>query len=346
MQIKVQNISKEYNKGLPTYIKVLDDVSVEINENEAISIIGPTGSGKTTLIEHFNALLIPNSGKIIFKDVPFVQKQKKPTKPNKSKFKDQDEYNKNLEKYKADLAEYLNIPKYERIEIIETDIEISKTIKKIKKVKSLRKQVGVVFQFAEYQLFESTIEKDIIFGPISMGIKKNKAKELAGKYLEMVGLPIDYLHRSPFNLSGGQKRRVALAGILAMEPRFLVLDEPTAGLDPQGVEEMLQLFYNLYKQGKTIVIVTHDLDNALKWTNRTLFVKDGQIIKDGNTYEILNDQELLLKNNLIPTKLLSFVAKLKENNIDVGKVTSIDELGNKLNEYLKNKKSKRSRKHE
>ncbi|WP_228846834.1 AAA family ATPase [Metamycoplasma hominis] len=104
----------------------------------------------------------------------------------------------------------------------------------------------------------------------------------------MVGLPIDYLQRSPFNLSGGQKRRVALVGILAMEPKFLVLDEPTAGLDPQGVEEMLNLFHNLYLNGKTIIIVTHDLDNALKWTNRTIFVKDGKIIRDGNTYDILS----------------------------------------------------------
>ncbi|QJG66637.1 ATP-binding cassette domain-containing protein [Mycoplasma phocoeninasale] len=346
MQIKVENISKEYNKGLPTYIKVLNDVSVEINENEAISIIGPTGSGKTTLIEHFNALLTPESGKIVFKEVPFIQKLKKPLRPKKSNFSSNEEYFQSLDRYKIELKKFLEVPKYERVEIIKTDIEISKTIKRIKKVKSLRKQVGVVFQFAEYQLFESTIEKDIIFGPISMGVKKDKAKELASKYLEMVGLPLDYLQRSPFNLSGGQKRRVALAGILAMEPRFLVLDEPTAGLDPQGVEEMLQLFYNLYKEGKTIVIVTHDLDNALKWTNRTLFVKDGQIIRDGDTYEILNDQEMLIKNNLIPTKLLSFVAKLKENNIDVGKVTSIDELGNKLNEYAKNRKLKRRDKHE
>lgn len=127
----------------------------------------------------------------------------------------------------------------------------------------------------------------------------------------MVGLPIDYLQRSPFNLSGGQKRRVALAGILAMEPKFLVLDEPTAGLDPQGVEEMLNLFHNLYLNGKTIIIVTHDLDNALKWTNRTIFVKDGKIIRDGNTYDILSDDNFLIENNLIPTRLLSFVNELK-----------------------------------
>ncbi|WP_373440000.1 ATP-binding cassette domain-containing protein [Metamycoplasma equirhinis] len=343
MQIKVQNISKEYNVGLPTYIKVLDEVSVNINEGEAISIIGPTGSGKTTLIEHFNALLIPSAGQITFKDVPKQIKTKKPKKPNRKNFTDENLFNEAVKNYDEELLKFKTTLKSERIELINTDINISKTIKKIKNAKTLRKQVGVVFQFAEYQLFESTIEKDIIFGPISMGVKKAKAKELASKYLELVGLPKDYLDKSPFNLSGGQKRRVALAGILAMEPKFLVLDEPTAGLDPQGVEEMLTLFHNLYKQGKTIIIVTHDLDNALKWTNRTLFVKEGQIIKDGNTYEILSDQELLENNNLIPTKLLSFVNKLKMNNIDVGKVTSIEDLAQKLNEYRKSKNKIRSK---
>lgn len=173
-----------------------------------------------------------------------------------------------------------------------------------------------------------------------MGVKKDKAKELAAKYIEMVGLPLDYLKRSPFNLSGGQKRRVALAGILAMEPKFLVLDEPTAGLDPQGVKEMLQLFYNLYEKGITIIIVTHDLDNALRWTKRTLFVKEGQIIKDGDTYEILSDNKLLIENNLIPTKLLSFVKKLNQSGFNIGKVTNIEQLAEKINENLKNKKKK------
>lgn len=339
MQINVKNITKEYNKKLPTYIKVLDNVSVTIKEGEAISIIGPTGSGKTTLIEHFNALLIPDGGSILFQNIPLKKKVKKPKKPNFKKLNySNEEINKLTQEYQQKLLKWKNTPRSNRIEIVETDINILKTIRKIKNVKSLRKQVGVVFQFAEYQLFESTIEKDIIFGPISMGVKKEEAKKLAAKYLEMVGLPLDYLQRSPFNLSGGQKRRVALAGILAMEPRFLVLDEPTAGLDPQGVEEMLQLFYNLYKQGKTIIIVTHDLDNALKWTNRTLFIKEGRIIKDGNTYDVLSDNKFLIENNLIPTRLLSYVEKLEKKGIKVGKVTSIEQLATKINEYLKNKK--------
>ncbi|AZZ65517.1 ATP-binding cassette domain-containing protein [Metamycoplasma phocicerebrale] len=338
MQIKINKITKEYNKKLPTYIKVLDQVSVTINEGEAISIIGPTGSGKTTLIEHFNALLIPDSGSIQFCDVPYTKKMDKPKKPSFRNYNNDQDYKQDYQKYLNKLDDWKRIPKKERIEILYTDINVKKTRKKIKKIKSLRKQVGVVFQFAEYQLFESTIEKDIIFGPVSMGIKKDKAKKLAAKYIELVGLPLDYLNRSPFNLSGGQKRRVALAGILAMEPKFLVLDEPTAGLDPQGVEEMLQLFYNLYKNGTTIVIVTHDLDNALRWTNRTIFVKDGKIIKDGNTYEILNDNQFLIDNNLIPTKLLSYVEKLKQKGFKIDKVTSLEELANKINTQIKTKK--------
>ncbi|AZG68827.1 ATP-binding cassette domain-containing protein [Mycoplasma struthionis] len=336
MQIKVNNIIKEYDKGLPTYIRVLDDVSLTINEGEAISIIGPTGSGKTTLIEHFNALLNPSSGSVEFKDVPLITKLKKPKKPNSKDFKDPEEYHQAFQEFQNKLEEYKKMNRKDRVELVTTDISLSKTIKKIKNVKALRKNVGVVFQFAEYQLFEATIEKDIIFGPISMGIKKEKAKELALKYIEMVGLPVDYLKRSPFNLSGGQKRRVALAGILAMEPRFLVLDEPTAGLDPQGVEDMLSLFHKLHKENNiTIIIVTHDLDNALKWTNRTIFVKDKKIIKDGNTYDILSDNDLLINNNLIPTKLLSFVEKLNKKGINVGKVTSIEDLANKLNNLKK-----------
>ncbi|BAP39334.1 ATP-binding cassette domain-containing protein [Metamycoplasma canadense] len=338
MQIKVNNLIKEYDKKLPTYIRVLNDISLKINESEAISIIGPTGSGKTTLIEHFNALLIPDSGSIDFNNVPLFKKIKKPKKPNKKSFNTIEEYNNALGEYKKKVEEIKKIPKKDKFEIIFTDINITKTKRKIKNIKSLRKQVGVVFQFAEYQLFESTIEKDIIFGPISMGIKKDKAKQLAAKYIEMVGLPLDYLKRSPFNLSGGQKRRVALAGILAMEPKFLVLDEPTAGLDPQGVEEMLQLFYNLYKQGTTIIIVTHDLDNALRWTKRTLFVKDGKIIKDGDTYEILSNNDLLIENSLIPTKLLSYVEKLNKNGFNIQKVTNIEELANEINKQIKIKR--------
>lgn len=343
MQIKVKNISKEYDKGLPSYIKVLNDVSLEISPGERISIIGPTGSGKTTLIEHLNALIIPDKGTISYQGVPLKVKM---TAGKKLKIKknmtDQEilEVKAHNELVDQKKQEIKKLKRKDRIEIIETNIDISKTVRKIKHIKSIRKQVGVVFQFAEYQLFESTIEKDIIFGPVSMGVNKEKAKELAKKYIKIVGLPEDYLQRSPFNLSGGQKRRVALAGILAMEPAFLILDEPTAGLDPYGVNEMLQLFYDInQKSNTTIIIVTHDLDNALRWTTRTIFVKEGQIIYDGNTYNLLNNDKFLEENNLIPTRLLSFVNKLKAKGFALGKISSIEELAEAINKIIsKNKK--------
>lgn len=346
MQIKVNNISKEFDRKLPSYIKVLDNVSLEISEGEAISVIGPTGSGKTTFIEHLNLLNMPDKGSIDYLGLPISVKLKLGKKPKLNKNATEIE----KQKYEDDLNKWLQkkkdiktLNKKDRVEIITVDLNIKKTKRRIKYIKNIRKQIGVVFQFAEYQLFESTIEKDIIFGPVSMGVKKEKAKELAKEYIKLVGLPEDYLQRSPFDLSGGQKRRVALAGILAMEPSFLILDEPTAGLDPQGVQEMLQLFANLNKEkGTTIIIVTHDLDNALKWTKRTIFIKEGKIIHDGDTYSILNNNKFLLENNLIPTKLLSFVNKLEDRGFKIGKITSIDELANRLNEILHNKKGKKN----
>ncbi|MBU4690810.1 energy-coupling factor transporter ATPase [Mycoplasma zalophi] len=307
MQIEVNNISKEFDKKLPTHIKVLKDININFDEGEMISIIGHTGSGKTTFIEHLNALLLPDSGMIKFKNINV---------PHKKLFS-----------------------KKQEIQLVETDIEIVNTKRKIKNIKSVRKEVGVVFQFAEYQLFENTIEKDIIFGPVSMGVPVEKAKQLARKYLEMVGLPESYLDKSPFNLSGGQKRRVALAGILAMEPKFLILDEPTAGLDPVGVESMLQLFSDLNKkENKAVIIVTHDLDNALRWTKRCIMFKNGEIIKDDETYKVLNDEKFLIENNLKATQLLTFVNKLKARGINLGKITNINELADAINKKLKNNK--------
>ncbi|MCU4117153.1 energy-coupling factor transporter ATPase [Mycoplasma zalophi] len=307
MQIEVNNISKEFDKKLPTHIKVLKDININFDEGEMISIIGHTGSGKTTFIEHLNALLLPDSGMIKFKNINV---------PHKKLFS-----------------------KKQEIQLVETDIEIVNTKRKIKNIKSVRKEVGVVFQFAEYQLFENTIEKDIIFGPVSMGVPVEKAKQLAKKYLEMVGLPESYLDKSPFNLSGGQKRRVALAGILAMEPKFLILDEPTAGLDPVGVESMLQLFSDLNKkENKAVIIVTHDLDNALRWTKRCIMFKNGEIIKDDETYKVLNDEKFLIENNLKATQLLTFVNKLKARGVNLGKITNINELADAINKKLKNNK--------
>lgn len=299
MQIKTNNLVHIFEKGGVNEFKALDKVNVEIKQGEFITIIGKTGSGKTTFIEHLNALLKPVQG-----SVEYIS----------------DELVKELHDLKVktpggDLA---------------FEIKGRKKHRKIKGLKYLRKHVGVVFQFAEYQLFEETIEKDIIFGPISMGTPKDKAKELAAKYLEEVGLDKSYLQKSPFSLSGGQKRRVALAGILAMEPEFLVFDEPTAGLDPQGEIDMYEIFTKLHEQGKTIIIVTHNLDHALEYSDRTILFKDGQVVKDGKTIDILYNQKLLEDNELEIPKLVNLVNILKKNGKKIGKINTIAKLKESL----------------
>ncbi|AAT27918.1 energy-coupling factor transporter ATPase [[Mycoplasma] mobile] len=301
MQIEVKNISKVFEPKSPIEFTALKGVSLSFEQGEFISIIGPTGSGKTTFIEHLNALNLPSIGSIVIK----------------GKFKDQKDKKNPV--------------------LIESEVILQKTKRKIKQIKEIRRQIGIVFQFAEYQLFESTIEKDIAFGPISLGISKEEAYKRAKKYISIVGLPENYLQRSPFELSGGQKRRVALAGILAMDPDFLIFDEPTAGLDPQGSKEILEIFGKLNSEGKTVIIVTHNLDHALEWTNRTIFFNDGFVIKDGKTYDVLEDVDFLRENEMEPPKLLVLKKLLQDKGINLSKVRSIEDFAREINQYLETK---------
>ncbi|MBG0730981.1 ATP-binding cassette domain-containing protein [Mycoplasma sp. 'Moose RK'] len=210
---------------------------------------------------------------------------------------------------------------------------------KIKKINDIRRRVGVVFQFAEYQLFEQTIEKDIIFGAVSMGVPKTEAKIKALEMIKLVGLDDSFLDKSPFELSGGQKRRVAIAGILAMDPDIIFFDEPTAGLDPQGTQKMLEILDTLHKNGKTIILATHDLDNVLEWTKRCIFFKDGKIIYDGDTYKILNDNQFLIENKMLPTNLLSFKEKLHKIGYEIPDIKSTGELIDELNLLIRKEKN-------
>lgn len=297
MQIKTLNLSHTFDKGLLNEFEAIKNITLKITQGEFITIIGETGSGKTTFIEHLNGLLKPTSGKVNIISKEIAKKLKKNRKLIKK-----------------------NLP------IPEIAMSITNSRKKLKEIKLIRKNVGIVFQFAEYQLFEETILKDIIFGPISMGIPKDKAKELAKKYIKLVGLEEKFLKRSPFELSGGQKRRVALAGILAMEPNMLIFDEPTAGLDPQGEKDMYKIFHKLHEMGKTIVIVTHNMDHVLEHSNRTIVFKKGELIKDDKSLNIMYDEDFLLINNLKVPNIVNLVLKLRKKGKKIGMPRNIKNL--------------------
>ncbi|MDR0739353.1 MAG: ATP-binding cassette domain-containing protein [Mycoplasmataceae bacterium] len=182
--------------------------------------------------------------------------------------------------------------------------------RKIKNFKILRKTCGMVFQFPEYQLFKDTIEKDIIFGPINLGEKKDEAKVKAKKYLNMLGLDDSFLQRSPFDLSGGQKRRVAIAGILAIEPEILVFDEPTAGLDPAGEKEMLEIIKNYHKEGKTIIVITHVMDQVLALADEVLVLHNKALLASGSSYEIFTNSSLMQTTTLDLPKVIDTIKNL------------------------------------
>ena len=336
MQIDIRNLSFIYNEKTASEFKALDNVSTSIMQGEFIGIIGPTGSGKTTFVQHLNALLIPSSGEILLANLNNWNNYKKNKrrsligkynyKISKTKSKFKQNYllfkkNAKLSKQKLvfeRLSKKLNALDREEKGILLNKMGISRLrtlnnkSKKIKHILQIRSKIGIVFQFAEYQLFEETIVKDIMFGPLNLGLPYSEAYQLAKDNLKLVGLPESYLKKSPFELSGGEKRRVAIAGILAMEPDFLIFDEPTAGLDPVGCKQMLKIFRKLNDLGKTVIIVTHNLDHVLEVTDRTMLFFEGKLIKTGDTYSILNDIKFLLDNNMQLPKLLSFVNTLEK----------------------------------
>lgn len=304
MRLVLKDIVQTFSSNVNKNFNAIENVSLEINQGEFIGIIGPTGAGKTTLIEHFNALLIPTQGEVEFH---------------------------------YDWQALDN--KTQTITVSPVVKVVKKSWKRIKNVNQIRKKVGIVFQFAEYQLFEETIEKDIIFGPVNIGIPKAKAKEIAKEIIEVVGLNQDYLTRSPFELSGGQKRRVALAGILAMKPDFLVFDEPTAGLDPAGAKDMLNLFKQINASGTTVIIVTHNLDDVLEYTSRTIFIEKGKIVKDGATLDVLSDIELLKEKEMQPPKLVSITNLINQKyQLNIPYVKSMTELAEIINKMKTDKK--------
>jgi energy-coupling factor transport system ATP-binding protein len=258
MSIKIENLTHIYMAKTPFEKVALSNVNVNINDGEFVALIGHTGSGKSTLIQHMNGLLKPSEGKIIVDDV---------------------------------------------------DITASGV-----KLTDIRKKVGLVFQYAEYQLFEETIEKDIMFGPKNLGLTDEEALERTKRAMEMVGLDYEtYKNKSPFDLSGGQKRRVAIAGVIAMEPKVLILDEPTAGLDPKGRDEILGELYKLHKSyNMTIILVSHSMEDVAKVADRILVMDKGKCVLDGTPREIFKEVDTLENVGLAVPQVTYLMRELKK----------------------------------
>jgi energy-coupling factor transport system ATP-binding protein len=258
MTIRVEGLTHIYNKGLAYETKALDDISFEIQNGEFVGIIGHTGSGKSTLIQHLNGILKPEEGKIYIGD---------------------------------------------------TDI----TDKKVK-MSDIRKKVGLVFQYPEYQLFDETVIKDVSFGPKNLGFSDEEAEERAQEALSMVGLDAnEFAERSPFELSGGQKRRVAIAGVIAMQPEILILDEPTAGLDPKSHSDILEMVRSIQRQtGSTIILVSHNMGDIAEMSDRVFVMDSGKLLHTGTPADVFADSAHLTKIGLgLPpaTELANMLAK-------------------------------------
>lgn len=273
MSITFKEVEHIYSENTPFAYHALKGVNLKITDQSLTAIIGQTGSGKSTLIQHINALLLPTSGSI-------------------------------------NIDEYL---------ITATD--------KPSKLKPLRKKAGLVFQFPEYQLFEETIEKDIIFGPMNFGVSEEEAKKIAHNVLKTVGLDESYLNKSPFDLSGGQKRRVAIAGILAMNPDILILDEPTAGLDPQGTNEMMSLFKRINESGKTIILVTHDMNHVLQYCDEVVVMNHGKVEKHDTVTNVFKDSEYLNSLGIDLPIITNFIIKLNNQGFNLdSSINNIEQL--------------------
>lgn len=278
MSIKINDLEYTYSPGTPFEHKALKGINLEIPEGKVTAIIGQTGSGKSTLVQHLNALLKPTAGSI-------------------------------------DIEGFHITPGT-----------------KLKDAKMLRKKVGLVFQFPEYQLFEETIAKDIAFGPKNFGVSEEETQQRIKEVLPLVGLDESYLERSPFELSGGQKRRVAIAGILVQDPDILVLDEPAAGLDPQSAKEMMSLFMRLNKEaGKTILLVSHDMEHVLQYCDEVIVMADGQVKTQMPVHEFFKHPEILREININPPGIVKLKEMLQNKGFQINPDTySLDELAKEV----------------
>ena len=261
MGIILDNVSYTYQEGTPFASAALSDVSLTIEDGSYTAIIGHTGSGKSTILQLLNGLLIPTEGSVRVFDT------------------------------------------------LITSTSVNKQIRQI------RKQVGLVFQFAENQIFEETVLKDVAFGPQNFGVSVEEAEAIAREKLALVGIDESLFERSPFELSGGQMRRVAIAGILAMEPKILVLDEPTAGLDPIGRKELMTLFKKLHQDSITIVLVTHLMDDVAEFADQVYVMEKGKMVKSGVPSLVFQNVEFMEKIQLGVPKITRFAQRLAERGV-------------------------------
>lgn len=278
MGIALENVSFTYQEGTPLSSTALSDVSLTIEDGSYTALIGHTGSGKSTILQLLNGLLVPSQGSVrVF------------------------------------------------------DTLITSTSKN-KDIRQIRKQVGLVFQFAENQIFEETVLKDVAFGPQNFGVSEEDAEQIAREKLALVGIDESLLNRSPFELSGGQMRRVAIAGILAMEPAVLVLDEPTAGLDPLGRKELMNLFKKLHQSGMTIVLVTHLMDDVAEYANQVYVMEKGRLVKGGKTSDVFQDVVFMEEVQLGVPKITAFCKRLADRGVSFKRLPiKIEEFKESLN---------------
>ena len=284
MSIRAENLNYIYGKGTAFEQYALKDVNFEIQDGEFVGIIGHTGSGKSTLIQHLNGLIKATSGKIYFN------------------------------------GEDIYAPGYD--------------------LKKLRQKVGLVFQYPEHQLFEVDVLSDVCFGPKNQGLSVDEAKERAKEALHLVGLDESYYEKSPFELSGGQKRRVAIAGVLAMKPQVLVLDEPTAGLDPKGRDEILDRVAGLREDTKmTVVLVSHSMEDVAKYVSRLMVMNAGQKVFDGTPKEVFKHYKELEKIGLSAPQITYIVQRLKSEGVPIDdEITTVPEAARAIANLIRQRK--------
>lgn len=289
MRIKCENVTYVYNKKDPNRYDALKDINLEIEKADFVALVGKTGSGKSTLVQTFNALIKPTSGYTQI-DNFYISGDKKFLKEKLKTLSEEDR-------------------------------------KDNKKLYLLRKKVGLVFQFPEYQLFAETILKDVMFGPKNFKMSDEEAKKVSIEALKSVGIDESYFNKSPFELSGGQKRRVAIAGILASSPDILVLDEPTAGLDPDGKLEIMTLVKKIHESGKTVIVVTHDMDVVMNYATKVIVLNDSKLVKITTPKELFNSEDVDKYSLEIPTlyKLKKLLIE-KHYKKDLSNVNDFDSL--------------------